>query len=164
MNFLEERIRKEAIILSHKVLKVDSFINHQIDVEMTRKIAAEMKHRFVNEEITKILTIEASGIAIAVVLAEMLGNIPVVFAKKSPAVNNSDDRYVHRAFSFTHQQHFDIYVSKPFLHSDDKLLIVDDFLADGQAMTAMINIAHQAGAEVAGLTVAVEKGFQPGGD
>lgn len=162
MNFLEEKILQEGSIKPGNVLKIDSFLNHQIDIDIMRQIANEIKRRFRGKEVNKILTIEASGIAIATVLAEMY-DVPVVFAKKSETANSTDNKYVAQAYSFTHKQMNQVFVSKPYLRADDKVLIVDDFLADGQAMHALIDLVHQAGGAVVGIAVAVEKGQQNGG-
>ncbi len=162
MNFLEEKILQEGSIKPGNVLKIDSFLNHQIDIDIMRQMANEIKRRFRGKEVNKILTIEASGIAIATVLAEMY-DVPVVFAKKSETANSTDDKYVAQAYSFTHKQMNQVFVSKPYLRDDDKVLIVDDFLADGQAMHALIDLVHQAGGAVVGIAVAVEKGQQNGG-
>lgn len=162
MNFLEEKILQEGSIKPGNVLKIDSFLNHQIDIDIMRQLANEIKRRFQGKEVNKILTIEASGIAIATVLAEMY-DVPVVFAKKSESANSTDNKYVAEAYSFTHKQMNKVFVSKPYLGTDDKVLIVDDFLADGQAMHALIDLVHQAGGAVVGIAVAVEKGQQNGG-
>ena len=162
MNFLEEKILSDAIIKPGDILKIDNFLNHQIDIGIIRQIAIELKRRFEDIEVNKILTIEASGIAIAT----MLGNLydaPVVFAKKSETANSTDNKYVSQAFSFTHKQMNKVFVSKPYLHPTDCVLIVDDFLADGQAVHALIDLVHQAGGKVAGIGIAVEKGQQKGG-
>lgn len=162
MNFLEEKILADGYIRQGNILKVDNFINHQIDISIMRKIAQEFKHRFKDEEVTKILTIEASGIAIAVLLADLYG-VPAIFAKKGGSANCTDDKYTSHAFSFTHKKTESVFVSKPYLLANDKVLIVDDFLAEGQALNALIDIVHQAGAIVVGCGVAIEKGFQKGG-
>ena len=162
MNFLEERILSDGIINKGNILKIDNFLNHQIDINVLRQIAHELKRRFGDLEVNKVLTIEASGIA----LATMLGNlydVPVVFAKKSPSVNCTDDKYMSQAYSFTHKQMNSVSVSKLFLLPTDRVLIVDDFLAQGQAVHALIDLVHQAGAQVAGIGIAVEKGQQNGG-
>ena len=158
MNFLEEKILADGCIRQGNILKVDNFINHQIDISIMRKIAQEFKHRFKDEEVTKILTIEASGIAIAVLLADLYG-VPAIFAKKGGSVNCTDDKYTSHAFSFTHKKTESVFVSNPYLLANDKVLIVDDFLAEGQAMNALIDIVHQAGAIVVGCGVAIEKGW-----
>ena len=162
MNFLEEKILKDGIIIQGNILKIDSFLNHQIDIGIIRQIASELKRRFSGVVVNKVLTIEASGIAIATMLGNLY-DVPVVFAKKSETANSTDDKYMSQAYSFTHKKMNSVFVSKPYLHSTDRVLIVDDFLADGQAMSALTNIVHQAGAEVVGLGVAVEKGQQQGG-
>ena len=163
MNFLEEKIITDGIIKAGNLLKVDNFLNHQIDIDIIRQIAYELKRRFRGETINKILTIEASGIAIATMLGHLY-DVPVVFAKKSLTTNSTDDKYVAEAYSFTHQRHNQVFVSRPYLSDTDRVLIVDDFLADGQACKALINLVHQAGGEVVGIGIAIEKGQQPGGD
>ena len=163
MNFLEEKIITDGIIKAGNLLKVDNFLNHQIDIDIIRQIAYELKRRFRGETINKILTIEASGIAIATMLGDLY-DVPVVFAKKSLTTNSTDDKYVAEAYSFTHQRHNQIFVSRPYLSDTDRVLIVDDFLADGQACKALINLVHQAGGKVVGIGIAIEKGQQPGGD
>lgn len=162
MNFLEEKILADGNIKQGNILKVDNFLNHQIDVDIIRQIAYEFKRRFKGYEVTKILTIEASGIAIATLLGDLY-DVPVVFAKKGETANSTDDKYISHAYSFTHKKMNDVFVSKPYMLKGEKVLIVDDFLADGQAMSALIDIVHQAGAEVVGLGVAIEKGQQQGG-
>ena len=163
MNFLEEKIITDGIIKAGNLLKVDNFLNHQIDIDIIRQIAYELKRRFRGETINKILTIEASGIAIATMLGDLY-DVPVVFAKKSLTTNSTDDKYVAEAYSFTHQRNNQVFVSRPYLSDTDRVLIVDDFLADGQACMALINLVHQAGGEVVGIGIAIEKGQQPGGD
>ena len=162
MNFLEEKILSDAIIKPGDILKIDNFLNHQIDIGIIRQIAIELKRRFGNLEVNKILTIEASGIAIATMLGNLY-DVPVVFAKKSETANSTDNKYVSQAYSFTHKQMNKVFVSKPYLHPTDRVLIVDDFLADGQAAHALIDLVHQAGGEVVGIGIAVEKGQQDGG-
>ena len=163
MNFLEEKILKDGIIKEGNILKVDNFLNHQIDIEIMKQIAEEFCRRFKGEEITKILTIEASGIAIASILALYL-NVPLVFAKKSHSVNVDNDKYCAEAFSFTHKTTNNVFVSKRYLSKEDKVLIVDDFMALGSAMLALTNIVEQAGAKVVGIGIAIEKGIQEGGE
>ena len=163
MNFLEEKIITDGIIKAGNLLKVDNFLNHQIDIDIIRQIAYELKRRFRGETINKILTIEASGIAIATMLGDLY-DVPVVFAKKSLTTNSTDDKYMAEAYSFTHQRNNQVFVSRPYLSDTDRVLIVDDFLADGQACKALINLVHQAGGEVVGIGIAIEKGQQPGGD
>ena len=163
MNFLEEKIITDGIIKAGNLLKVDNFLNHQIDIDIIRQIAYELKRRFRGETINKIVTIEASGIAIATMLGHLY-DVPVVFAKKSQTTNSTDDKYMAEAYSFTHQRNNQVFVSRPYLSDTDRVLIVDDFLADGQACMALINLVHQAGGEVVGIGIAIEKGQQPGGD
>lgn len=162
MNFLEERIIKDGLVKPGNVLKVDSFLNHQMDVSLLDEIGHEFKRRFNGCEITKVLTIEASGIAIAYPVAREFG-VPMVFAKKSKSVNIDGDVYVAEVESFTHKNKNNVIVSKRFLNSDDKVLIIDDFLANGCALQGLISICESAGAEVVGLGIAIEKGFQIGG-
>ena len=162
MNFLEEKILHDGFIKPGNILKIDSFLNHQIDIDVMRQIAYELKRRFKGVEVNKVLTIEASGIAIATMLGNLY-DVPVVFAKKNETANSTDDKYVSQAYSFTHKKQNNVFVSRPYLHATDKVLIVDDFLADGQAMHALIDLVHQAGGEVAGIGIAVEKGQQKGG-
>ncbi len=162
MNFLEQKIIEDGVIKEGNILKVDSFLNHQIDVDTIRQMAYEFKRRFRGIEVTKVLTIEASGIAIATLIGHLY-DVPVVFAKKSETANSTDDKYVSKAFSFTHKRHNNVFVSRPYLTADDKVLIVDDFLADGQACLALIDIVKQAGGEVTGIGIAIEKGQQKGG-
>lgn len=162
MNFLEEKILQNGVIREGNILKVDNFLNHQIDIDVMRQLALEFQRRFTGKNITKILTIEASGIAIATSTA-LLYNVPIVYAKKSETANCSDDKYVAQAYSFTHKKMNKVLVSKPYLNAEDKVLILDDFLADGEAAHALIDLVHQAGAEVVGIGIAIEKGQQQGG-
>ena len=161
-NFLEEKILLDGVIKEGNILKVDSFLNHQIDIDIMRQMAYEFKRRFHGIEVNKVLTIEASGIAIATLLGDLY-DVPVVFAKKSETANSTDDKYVSQAYSFTHKRMNNVFISKPYLSSTDKVLIVDDFLADGEAAHALIDLVHQAGGKVAGLGIAIEKGQQKGG-
>ena len=163
MKLLEERIRQEGIVKSGSVLKVDSFINHQMDVLFFDKMGAEFKRLYADAPINKILTIEASGIGIAAVVAQHF-NVPVVFAKKSQSINLDGDVYSTKIQSFTHQRIYDVIVSKKFLNADDHVLLIDDFLANGCALNGLIDLVEEAGATVEGIGIAVEKGFQPGGD
>lgn len=163
MNFLEERIIKDGVVKEGNVLKVDSFLNHQLDVELFDKMGEEFARRFEGKEINKILTIEASGIGIAVAVARHFNNCPVVFAKKTRSINLDGDMYMAEVESFTHKNINNVIVSKKFLSSEDKLLIIDDFLANGCALQGLIQIAMEAGAEVEGIGIAIEKGFQVGG-
>ena len=162
MNFLEERILKDGIVKEGNVLKVDSFLNHQMDVKLLDEMGKEFYNRFSDRKITKILTIEASGIAIACAAAKYF-DVPVVFAKKSKSVNIDGDMYVTEVESFTHKNKNQVIVSKRFLNADDKVLIIDDFLANGCALQGLISITEAAGAEVVGIGIAIEKGFQIGG-
>ena len=162
MNFLEERICKDGLVKKGNVLKVDSFLNHQMDVSLIDEIGKEFFRRFGAHGITKILTIEASGIAIAYATARYFG-VPFVFAKKSKSVNIDGDVYAAQVESFTHKCTNNVIVSKKFLHKDDNILIIDDFLANGCALKGLISIVEDAGAKVAGIGIAIEKGFQDGG-
>ena len=162
MNFLEERIAKDGVVKSGNVLKVDSFLNHQMDISLMEKIGKEFKRRFNGKTVTKVLTIEASGIAIAAFVAKEFG-VPMVFAKKSKSVNIDGDMYVAEVESFTHKNRNQVIVSKKFLNADDHILIIDDFLANGCALQGLIAIAETAGATVEGLGIVIEKGFQIGG-
>ena len=162
MNFLEEKILQDGVIKEGNILKVDSFLNHQIDVDILRQMIYEFKRRFRGIKVSKVLTIEASGIAIATLLGNLY-DVPVVFAKKSEAVTNTDDKYMSKAYSFTHKKYNNVLISRPYLSATDKVLIVDDFLADGEAAHALIDLVHQAGGEVVGVGIAVEKGQQKGG-
>ncbi len=162
MNFLEERILKDGIVKEGNVLKVDSFLNHQMDIELFNKIGEEFKKRFEGKEINKILTIEASGIGIACIVAQHF-NVPVVFAKKSKSINLEGEMYVAEVESFTHKCKNNVIVSKKFLNPEDKVLIIDDFLANGCALQGLIHIVQSAGATVEGIGIVIEKGFQNGG-
>ena len=162
MNFLEERIMKDGIIKEGNVLKVDSFLNHQMDIELFDQMGEEFKKRFADKPINKILTIEASGIGIACIVARHF-DVPVVFAKKSKSINIEGDMYVAEVESFTHKCKNQVIVSKSFLNSGDKILIIDDFLANGCALQGLISIIQEAGASVEGIGIAIEKGFQNGG-
>ena len=162
MNFLEERIQRDGIVKEGNVLKVDSFLNHQMDIKLFKQMGEEWKRRFEGAYINKILTIEASGIGIACVVSEYF-DVPVVFAKKSQSINLDGCMYVAEVESFTHKCKNQVIVSKKFLGPDDHVLIIDDFLANGCALQGMISIVSQAGATLAGIGIAVEKGFQSGG-
>lgn len=162
VNFLEERIMKDGIVKEGNVLKVDSFLNHQMDIRLFDQIGEEFKKRFEGTEISKILTIEASGIGIACVVARHF-DVPVVFAKKSKSINIEGDVYVAEVESFTHKCKNQVIVSKKFINPEDKILIIDDFLANGCALQGLISIVKSAGASVEGIGIAVEKGFQTGG-
>lgn len=163
MKLLEEKILKDGVIKSGNVLKVDSFLNHQIDVPFVAELGKELQRQFADRPINKILTIEASGIGIACVAA-MYFNVPVVFAKKSSGSNMDKDVYFTQIYSYTHSKMNDVVVSKRFLSKDDHVLIIDDFLANGCALEGLIDIVRQSGGTVEGVGVAVEKGFQGGGD
>lgn len=162
MNFLEERIVKDGIVKEGNVLKVDSFLNHQMDISLFNQMGAEFKKRFEGKNINKILTIEASGIGIACVAA-MHFNVPVVFAKKAKSINIDGDMYIAEVESFTHKCKNQVIVSKKFLSENDHVLIIDDFLANGCALQGLISIINQAGGTVEGIGIAIEKGFQNGG-
>ena len=163
MNVLEARIQKDGIVKPGNVLKVDSFLNHQMDIALLDEMGKEFKRRFAGEKITKVLTIESSGIAIAYPVAREFG-VPLVFAKKSKSINIDGDMYVAEVESFTHKKTNQVIVSKKFLSSDDRVLIIDDFLANGCALQGLISIVDAADAEVAGCGIAIEKGFQEGGE
>ena len=162
MNFLEERILKDGVVKQGNVLKVDTFLNQQIDVALLDEIAAELKRRFADEPVTKVLTIETSGIAIACSVAREFG-VPVVFAKKAKSVNMDGEMYVAEVESYTHKKTNQVIVAKKFLNENDRVLIVDDFLANGCALQGLISIVDGAGAEVVGCGIVIEKGFQEGG-
>ena len=163
MDMLEQRIISDGVILGTDILKVDRFLNHQVDPFLLHEIAIEIKNRYKNTDITKVLTVEASGIAIAAFTALELG-VPFVFAKKYNARNLDSDVYEEEVFSFTKQKTFTIRVSKNYIGKEDKVLIVDDFLAKGGALNGLIGITEQAGAKVAGCAIVIEKTFQGGGD
>ncbi len=162
MNFLEERILRDGIVKEGNVLQVDSFLNPQMDISLCEHMGEEFKKRFAGKEINKIVTIEASGIGIACVAAKYF-NVPVVFAKKSKSINIEGDMYVAEVESFTHKCKNQVIVSKKFLSPEDKVLIIDDFLANGCALQGLISIITEAGASVEGIGIAIEKGFQMGG-
>ena len=162
MNFVEQRILQEGVVKPGNVLKVDTFLNHQIDVAFLDEIARELKRRFADAPITKVLTIETSGIAIACSVAREFG-VPVVFAKKSKSVNMDGQMYVAEVESYTHKKTNQVIVAKKFISKTDRVLIVDDFLANGCALQGLISLVDAAGAEVVGCGIVVEKGFQEGG-
>jgi len=162
MNFLEERIVKDGIVKDNNVLKVDSFLNHQMDIALLDEIGKEFYRRFKDKPITKVLTIEASGIAIAYPVAHCF-NVPMVFAKKAKSINIDGDMYTAEVESFTHKNKNTVIVSKKYLSPDDHVLIIDDFLANGCALQGLISITESAGATVEGIGIAIEKGFQFGG-
>ena len=163
MKLLEERIQRDGIVREGNVLKVDSFINHQMDIPLFREMAKEWKRLFAGKPINKVLTIEASGIGIAAVVASEF-NVPVVFAKKSMSINLDYNNYETKIQSFTHKKIYNVIVSKKFLTAEDHVLIIDDFLANGAALQGLIDIVRQAGAQLVGAGIAVEKAFQKGGD
>ncbi len=163
MQLLKDRIRKDGKIKSGDVLKVDSFLNHQMDIKLFEEIGKEFKRRFSDADINKILTIEASGIGIACIVAQYF-DVPVVFAKKSKTKNIAGDVYTTKVESFTHGKVYDIMVAKEFLGAGDKVLLIDDFLANGKALEGLAAVVKDSGAELVGAGIVIEKGFQPGGD
>lgn len=162
MNFLEERIQKDGVVKEGNVLKVDSFLNHQMDIDLFEKMGEEWKRRFAGKPINKVVTIEASGIGIACIVAKYFGT-PVVFAKKSKSINIEGEMYIAQVESFTHKCTNQVIVSKKFLSEEDHVLIIDDFLANGCALQGLISIVNEAGGTVEGIGIAIEKGFQVGG-
>ena len=163
MELLEERIRKDGQVLPGNILKVSSFLNHQIDVELLDALGEEFARLYKDVPVTKILTIESSGIAVACSVARAL-KVPVVFAKKHQSSNVNEDVYVTSVWSFTHSCNYNVVVSKKYLSSDDKVLLVDDFLANGSALAGLVDLAESAGAKVQGACIVIEKGFQDGGE
>lgn len=163
MQLLEERIRKDGVIKPGNVLKVDGFLNHQMDVELFNEMGKELRRLFPSEKINKILTIEASGIGIACIAAQYF-KVPVVFAKKSQSINLDGEQYTTRIESFTHKRIYDVIVSKKYLSKEDHVLIIDDFLANGCAVAGLIELVQSAGAYIEGVGIAIEKGFQKGGE
>lgn len=163
MQLLKERILKDGIIRPGNILKVDSFLNHQMDIELINEIGKEFKKRYAGKTITKVLTIEASGIGIACIVAQYF-HVPVVFAKKTQSLNLDGDLYTAKVESFTHKKVYDVVVSKKFLSPEDHILIIDDFLANGCALRGLIDIVKQSGAVMEGAGIVIEKGFQHGGD
>lgn len=163
MELLKERIRKDGKVKAGNVLKVDAFLNHQMDIELFEEIGREFKRRFADVEVNKILTIEASGIGIACIAARSF-HVPVVFAKKTQTKNIAGDVYTTQVQSYTHGKVYDIIVAKEFLGKGDKVLLIDDFLADGKALEGLIELVEASGAELAGAGIVIEKGFQAGGD
>lgn len=162
MQLLEERIRRDGTVKPGNVLKVDSFLNHQMDVELFNEMGKEFRRLFPSKEINKILTIEASGIGIACIAAQYF-QVPVIFAKKSQSINLDGEQYTTKIESFTHKRVYDVIVAKKFLNEQDHVLIIDDFLANGCAVAGLIDLVHSAGASIEGVGIAVEKGFQTGG-
>ncbi len=163
MKLLEDRIKKDGVVKQGNVLKVDSFLNHQMDIELFNKMGEEFKRLFAEKKINKILTIEASGIGIACIVAQHF-NVPVVFAKKAQSINLDGEMYTTQIKSFTHGKTYDVIVSKKFLSKDDRVLIIDDFLANGCALIGLITLVQDAGASIEGIGIAIEKGFQSGGE
>lgn len=164
MRELEERIARDGVVKAGNVLKVDAFLNHQCDVELFDHMGAEWARAFDGADVNKILTIEASGIGIACMAARHFGNVPVVFAKKAQSINLDGEQYSTTIYSFTKQKEYPVIVGKRFLNPGDRILILDDFLANGCALEGLIELCHQAGAEVAGIGIAIEKAHQGGGD
>lgn len=164
MKSLKNKILSEGTVIGSEILKVDSFLNHQIDIKLFNEIGQEFKQRFANDEITKILTVEASGIGIACIVAQYFDNIPVVFAKKHEATNLDSDTYESEVFSFTKNKNYKIRTSIKYINKQDKILIIDDFLANGNAAMGLVEIVRQAGAKVAGVGIVIEKSFQNGRD
>lgn len=162
MELLKERILRDGTVRPGNILKVDSFLNHQMDIDLLNEIGKEFHRRFAGENITRILTIEASGIGIACIAAQYF-HVPVVFAKKSQSKNLDGDLYTTRVVSYTHKKTYDVIVSKKFLKPEDRVLILDDFLANGCAVEGLLDLIQQAGAACAGVGIVIEKGFQPGG-
>ena len=163
MKELKDRIRRDGIVKAGNVLKVDSFLNHQMDIKLFEAIGREFKRRFADAEVNKILTIEASGIGIACVVAQSF-DVPVVFAKKTQTKNIAGEVYTTKVESFTHGRIYDIIVSKKFLGKGDKVLLIDDFLANGKALEGLVQLVEDSGAELVGAGIVIEKGFQVGGD
>ena len=163
MNLLKERILKDGTVKPGNVLKVDMFLNHQIDVKLLDEIGREFRRLFGDRQITKILTIEASGIAVACATALHFDNVPVVFAKKAQSINLDGESYSTKIESFTHKKVYDVIVSKKYIKPDDRILIIDDFLANGCALLGLIELVKSAGASVEGIGIVIEKGFQSGG-
>ncbi len=164
MQLLKDRIRKDGVIKEGNILKVDSFLNHQMDIALINEIGREFRRLFPDKSINKILTIEASGIGIACITAQYFNNCPVVFAKKTQSINIDGEVYSTKIKSFTHGRTYDVIVKKAFLSPDDNILIIDDFLANGCALLGLIDIVKSSGAKTAGAGIVIEKGYQQGGD
>ena len=162
MEILKKRILEDGIVIENRILKVDCFLNHQMDIKLFNEMGKEFRNRFKHKDVTKILTVEASGIGIACIAAQHFDNVPVIFAKKYNAANLDADTYESEVYSFTKEKTYKIRVSKKYINSEDKVLIIDDFLASGSAAMGLINIVRQAGAEVAGMGIVIEKAFQGG--
>ena len=163
MKLLEEKILTDGVVKPGNILKVDNFLNHQIDVAFLNEIGSEFARLFGDKKINKIMTIEASGIGIATIVAQHFDNVPVLFAKKAKSANIGDDLYTSVVKSYTYGKDYTITVSKKFLSADDRVLILDDFMAMGSAMNGLIDIINQSGASIEGIGICIEKGFQPGG-
>ena len=163
MKLLEERIRRDGTVKAGNVLKVDSFLNHQMDIDLFNEMGKEWARLFADRPVTKILTVEASGIGIACITAQTFG-CPLVFAKKSKTLNIAGDVWTSKVRSYTHQRVYDIIVSKDFLGPNDRVLVIDDFLANGAALSGLIELVEQSGATLVGCGICIEKAFQPGGD
>ncbi|MDE6957397.1 MAG: xanthine phosphoribosyltransferase [Lachnospiraceae bacterium] len=163
MQLLKERILKDGVVKPGNVLKVDSFLNHQMDIDLINEIGKEFRRRFPSDKITKILTIEASGIGISCIAAQYF-NVPVIFAKKAQSINIDGEVYHSKVESFTHKRVYDVILSKKFLSADDHVLIIDDFLANGCALLGLLELVKEAGASVEGAGIVIEKGFQSGGN
>lgn len=164
MQLLKDKIRKDGIVKEGNVLKVDSFVNHQMDIRLMNEIGKEFKRRFEGKNINKILTIEASGIGIAAIVAQYFDYAPVVFAKKSQSINLDGDMYCTKIQSFTHNRVYDVIVSKKYLTPEDHILIIDDFLANGCALNGLLELVQESGATLEGIGIVIEKGFQKGGE
>ncbi|AFM39508.1 xanthine phosphoribosyltransferase [Desulfosporosinus acidiphilus SJ4] len=162
MQLLKDKIRNEAKIIDNRIIKVDNFLNHQLDITLFNEIGKEFKRRFAGKEITKIVTIETSGIAIASIVAQYFDNVPVVFAKKHAGLNMNQDVFEAKVYSYTKEQEYSIKISKEFLRPNDKVLIIDDFLASGSALMGLINLLSQSSVEISGAGIVIEKTFQEG--
>ncbi len=162
MEMLKERIRYNGRVIGNDILKVDSFLNHQMDITLFQEIGKEFRNRFAADRITKILTIEASGIGVACITAQYFDNVPVLFAKKYSARNLNAEAYESQVYSFTKDTTYTIRIDKKYLNADDNILIIDDFLANGNAVLGLVDIARQAQAQIAGVGIVIEKSFQPG--
>lgn len=164
MKILEDRIRQDGVLKPGNVLKVDNFLNHQMDITLFDEMGKEWARRFADKPINKILTIEASGIGIAAIVSRHFGNVPVVFAKKAKSINLEGDVYKTKIESFTHKKVYDVIVSKKYIGPEDHVLIIDDFLANGCALQGLIELVEEANATIEGIGIAIEKGFQQGGE
>lgn len=164
MKILEDRIRQDGVLKPGNVLKVDNFLNHQMDIALFDEMGKEWARRFADKPINKILTIEASGIGIAAIVSRHFGNVPVVFAKKAKSINLEGDVYKTKIESFTHKKVYDVIVSKKYIGPEDHVLIIDDFLANGSALQGLIELVQEANATIEGIGIAIEKGFQQGGE